>query len=212
MYIASKTVGPVQTNCYLLGDEATGRAALIDPGDSGDALVRWAGQKGYQVTVILLTHAHFDHIGGVKAAQELMERKGVQVPVYVNDVDYPVARCGFMDSVTLSDVKDVRFYKEGDTVMVDSIPVQVLETPGHTKGSVCLIADGKAIFSGDTLFAGSCGRTDFPGGSAQEILRSLKRLALLEGDYQVYPGHESHTSLSDERAYNMYMLHALKNY
>ncbi len=210
MFIDSKVIGPVQTNCYLLGDEITKHAALIDPGDQGRTLVHWAQERGYQVTMILLTHGHFDHINGVKAAQETLSAPGTEVPVYVHKADYPVAHCGFLDNVSLRDVKNIVFYDEGDTVLLDSISIQVLHTPGHTRGGVCLIA-GNAMFSGDTLFCGSCGRTDFPDSSPVEIMESLKRLSALPGDYQVYPGHDRCTTLKRERERNPYMQYAMKN-
>lgn len=210
MLIASKVVGPVQTNCYLLGDEATKHAALIDPGDRGSALVSWAQESGYQITMILLTHGHFDHISGVKDAQDTLSAMGVEVPVYVHKADYPLAPCGFFDNVTLSNVKNVHFYDEGDTVTLDSLSIQVLYTPGHTQGGVCLVAEN-VIFSGDTLFCGSCGRTDFPGSSSAEIIKSLKKLSELPGDYQVCPGHDQRTTLNQERAWNPYMQYAMKN-
>lgn len=209
MYIASKVVGPVQTNCYLLGEEEHKIAALIDPGDSGEALVRWAEEQGYQVTMILLTHGHFDHIMGVKAALNALAAKGMQVPVYVHQADYPLAPCGFYDNVTLEGIPDVRFYDEGDTVPLGDLTIQVIYTPGHTRGGVCLVVDD-VIFSGDTLFRGSCGRTDFPGSSPTEILDSLWKLAQLHGDYTVYPGHDQQTTLREERQHNPYLLYVLR--
>lgn len=209
MYIASKVVGPVQTNCYLLGEEEHKIAALIDPGDSGEALVRWAEEQGYQVTMILLTHGHFDHIMGVKAALNALAAKGMQVPVYVHRADYPLAPCGFCDNVTLEGIPDVRFYDEGDTVPLANLTIQVIYTPGHTRGGVCLVVDD-VIFSGDTLFRGSCGRTDFPGSSPVEILDSLWKLAQLHGDYTVYPGHDQQTTLREERQHNPYLLYVLR--
>lgn len=209
MYIASKVVGPVQTNCYLLGDEETRTAALIDPGDKGRELVRWSEEQGYQIVMILLTHGHFDHIGGVKTAQDALVEKGIAVPVYVHRADYPLAPCGFFDQINLSEVKDVRFYDEGSAVELAGHSIQVLHTPGHTRGGVSLIVE-RMIFSGDTLFCGSCGRTDFPGSSPVEIMESLRKLAALEGDYTVYPGHEQITTLEKERRRNPYMRYAIE--
>ena len=209
MYIASKVVGLVQTNCYLLGEEKGKQAALIDPGDQGEALIRWAEEQGYQVTMILLTHGHFDHMSGLKAALAALEAKGIHAPVYVHRADYPLAPCGFYDNVTLEGVPDVRFYDEGDTVTLGDLTIQVIHTPGHTPGGVCLVVDN-VIFSGDTLFRGSCGRTDFPGSSPDEILASLGKLAKLPGNYAVYPGHEGQTTLQAERQSNPYVLYALR--
>jgi glyoxylase-like metal-dependent hydrolase (beta-lactamase superfamily II) len=210
MYIQGLTVGPVETNCYILGDEATKLAALIDPGDAGAELVRFTKGQGYEIAMILLTHGHFDHIGGVKEAVEVLnQERETPLPVYIHEEDYPCAPASFDRHITLEGVPGVRFYGEGDTLTLGGISIQVISTPGHTCGGVCLIA-GDSIFTGDTLFYGSCGRTDFETSSPEAMLASLKRLALLEGDYKVYPGHEGATLLSDERKNNPYMIYARK--
>ncbi len=159
--------------------------------------------------MILLTHGHFDHITGVQGALSALSARGIDAPVYVHRADYPLAPCGFYDNITLEGVSNVRFYDEGDTVTLGGLPIQVLYTPGHTRGGVCLVA-GDVIFSGDTLFCGSCGRTDFPGSSPVEILESLRKLAQLPGDYTVYPGHEEQTTLQNERQGNPYLRYALR--
>ncbi len=212
MFVKGLVVGPVETNCYILGDEVTKDAALIDPGDSGARVVRWANETGYQVKMILLTHGHFDHIGGVKAALSALkaEHPDRDIPVYIHPADYPTAPASFFRPVTLEGVEGVRFYDEGDTVALGSHTIRVLSTPGHTQGGVCLMVED-CLFTGDTLFAGACGRTDFETSSTADMMASLKRLGQLDGDYKVYPGHEGATRLSVERQGNPYLMYAMRN-
>ncbi len=209
MFIKSFRVGPVVTNCYILGDESTKQAAIIDPGANGDALVRKVIGEGYEPTMILLTHGHFDHVGGVESAVNLLRSMEREVPVYIHAADYPTSPTGFSMDVSLSGIPGIRYYKEGDTVALGALTIKVIETPGHTKGGVCLVVED-AIFSGDTLFAGSCGRTDFPASSPSDMMKSLKKLSLIKGDYRVYPGHEAPTSLDYERKTNPYMTYAMR--
>ena len=192
-------LGPLETNCYVLADEHTRRCAILDPGGDGAALARWLEQQRLTPAYLFLTHGHYDHVGGIAEVRA----EYPDLPVYVHEADIalpPQMARGLSWTNT---------YGEGDTLSLDSITFRVLHTPGHTPGSVCLIA-GNLLFSGDTLFAGSCGRTDFPGGSWKEMLASLKRLAQLEGDYTVLPGHGEASTLKTERAANPYMKEALR--
>lgn len=192
-------LGPLETNCYVLADEQTRRCAILDPGGDGAALARWLEQQRLTPAYLFLTHGHYDHVGGIAEVRA----EYPDLPVYVHEADIalpPQMARGLSWTNT---------YGEGDTLSLDSITFRVLHTPGHTPGSVCLIA-GNLLFSGDTLFAGSCGRTDFPGGSWKEMLASLKRLAQLEGDYTVLPGHGEASTLETERATNPYMKEALR--
>ena len=204
MKIEAKQVGELMTNCYIVWDENTMNAAVVDPGDDGAYLADCLKKKGLTLKYILLTHGHFDHITGTP---ELMECAGTNPKVYISEVDMGLPSV-FSENIQL-DPKAVTFWKEGDEITMDSITFKVISTPGHTPGSVCLIADD-VIFSGDTLFQGSCGRTDFPGGSWAEMAKSLKRLYNLEGDYHVLSGHTNSTTLSRERKTNMFMLSALR--
>lgn len=209
MLVTSLTVGPVQTNCYILADETTKDAALIDPGDYGTYLVREARKAGCKIRMILLTHGHFDHIGGVKdALQALRTGEEGPVPVYVHQADYPVAPSSFARHITLNGVENIHFYGEGDTLSLAGHTIHVLSTPGHTEGGVCLLVED-CLFTGDTLFCGSCGRTDFATSSPEAMLLSLRRLAQLPDDYDVYPGHDRATRLSTERQKNPYVRYAL---
>ena len=198
MIIQSMVVGPVGTNCYLLGDGAV--CALIDPGDNARGVAEMVKASGMEPAAILLTHGHYDHRDAVP---ELLERYP-GLPVYLHRKE----RTGGGPSTRYFYGGDAVEYGQGDTVSIGSLTVQVLETPGHTAGSVTLLAD-RAMFAGDTLFAGTCGRCDLPGGSLGDMFASLKRLALLEGDYAVYPGHGPATTLEEERRHNPYMRQAM---
>lgn len=205
MYIKSFVVGPVMTNCYLLGDEATRKAAFIDPGDSGARLASLAEEGNWDVCAVLLTHGHFDHIAGVAALLDALAGSGhTDVPVYIHRADYPVAPASFGRGVSLEGIENVHFYDEGDTVQVGSLTVTVLATPGHTAGGVTLRCED-ALFTGDTLFAGSMGRTDFATSDEFAMFASLRKLAGLEGDFRVYPGHEGQSTLERERRTNPYV-------
>ena len=201
MKLESLTVGMIGTNCYLLWDEtANNAAAIVDPGGDAERIVALAKSKGLDVQMILLTHGHFDHVLGVQG----ILKEFSNLPVYITETDYPEAKSGGQFGYAMGEVESIRFYDEGDTVELGSLKIDVLRTPGHTPGSVVLRV-GDCLLTGDTLFAGSCGRTDFPGGSFQQMQRSLKRLADLPGDYKVYPGHEGFSTLERERNYNPFM-------
>lgn len=201
MKLESLTVGLIGTNCYLLWDESAGNAAaIVDPGGSADLILNKIKQEKLDVKMILLTHGHFDHVMGVPDLLEAYH----DLPVYITETDYPEARDGGQFGYRMGEVSSVQFYDEGDTVELGRLKIDVLRTPGHTPGSVTLRVED-VLLTGDTLFCGSCGRTDFPGGSYADMQRSLKRLADLPGDYRVYPGHEGSTTLDYERKYNPFM-------
>ena len=183
-----------QTNCYILHQEASSSCVVIDPGYTPEVILDFLAGKGLKLEAILLTHGHFDHVGAVR---DLAAETGCQVYLNPDDLSMP-------PRMTAGPLYYTDTYSDGDTLSPAGIPFQVLSTPGHTPGSVCLIAEN-FLFSGDTLFAGSCGRTDLPGGSTRAILESLRRLAALPQDYSVHPGHGESTTLAWEKQYNPYM-------
>ena len=201
MKVLSAMVGPIMTNCYILCDEAAKVCAVIDPGDEPKRIEAMIASCGCSPVMILLTHGHFDHCTGVAGLLE----KWPDLPVYIHEADVTDSSGGELTFRRL-DEKNQRYWHEGDTLTVGGLTLRVMETPGHSRGSVCLLVEGQGvIFSGDTLFRGNCGRCDFPGGDYRAMLRSLARLGRLEGQYQVYPGHEAATDMDYERKANPYM-------
>ena len=201
MQIKMMQVGPLGTNCYLLEDEASKTAAVVDPGGDALRILSQAQADGVTIRLILLTHAHFDHTGGVSALRKALP----DVPVYLHPADAALLGSEVFPAIGAPTVP----YEEGDTVTRGDLTIHVLHTPGHTPGGVCLLA-GDALFTGDTLFCGSMGRTDFAGGSYEQIMASLKRLAQLPGDYRVLPGHMDATTLDRERQSNFFLREALE--
>jgi len=202
MLIKTLTVGQLSTNCYVVTDETTMDCALIDPGAESGRILNYIEENGMRLRCIMLTHGHFDHTTAVPSVRE-----AYPVPVYINKKDTRTK--GSRDTMKWLPPDDISYYSEGDTIKAGSLEFTVMETPGHSEGSVTLRCDN-ALFTGDTLFRDSCGRTDFEGGNMQVLLGSLKRLSELEGDFEVYPGHAEATSLSRERRFNYYMRYALE--
>lgn len=204
MKIQTIPVGQLMTNCYLVCDEQAKVCAVVDPGDEAGCIIDAVERSGCQVRYVLLTHGHYDHFTGLAGLLEKYD-----VPVYIHPADAEEGRNNpwSLKFPRLDDAHQ-RWYGEGDTLTLGSLIIHVLSTPGHSKGSVCLVVED-AILAGDTLFYGSCGRTDFPGGDYKEMLLSLARLARLEGNYRVYPGHDRATDLEWERRMNPYMRQGL---
>ncbi len=194
MHMEMMVLGAYQTNCYLVWGEDSPACVVLDPGYAPEEVLHRAETLGKRIEAILLTHGHFDHVGGVR---KIAEATGCRVFICPRELEMP-------EAWTAGPLYYTDTYSEGDTVTLAGVCFRVYHTPGHTPGSVCLGAED-SLFSGDTLFWGSCGRTDLPGGSQVKILQSLRRLAGLDEDYTVYPGHGQKTRLSEERKYNPYL-------
>ena len=205
MKISVLQLGVVVTNCYILADEESGLCAVIDPADKAERIIAEMEKMNVTPTMILLTHGHFDHVSGVKGLLE----KYPQLPVYLHSGDLGENLYQGM-GLKYNPGPNHRSYGEGDELKLGSLTVHVYSTPGHSEGSVCLLVND-ALFCGDTLFAASCGRTDFPGGSMEDMMVSLRRIANLEGNLKCYPGHMNATELDRERTYNSYMRQALRD-
>ena len=197
MLIKTLTVGQIETNCYIVTDENSLECAVIDPGDESNTILDYLEENHLKPKYIFLTHGHFDHTMAVKP---IYDETGARVCMSRLDADATIADAPFR----FTPPDDTVWYKEGDEFSVGSLLFRVMETPGHTPGSVSLICEN-AIFCGDTLFRGSCGRTDLPGGDGAVLMRSLKRLSDIPGDYEVYPGHMDSTTLSRERRFNYFV-------
>ena len=200
--IHTLTLGNYQTNTYIVHDSESSSCAVIDPGYEAQMILKKVADLGLTVDAILLTHGHFDHVGAVEEIVEatgcklwMSESDWSQFPNPVTSYFYPLANCDFTE---------VHFCEEDEHIHAGGLTFVTWRTSGHTWGSVCYVC-ADALFSGDTLFAGSCGRIDLPGGDRDAMLRSLERLAEVEGDYTVYPGHGPKTTLATERMCNPYL-------
>ena len=202
MQVKVLQVGPIGTNCYILEDEAAKLAAVIDPGDEAEKILSVLKEDGVETRYILLTHGHYDHTTGVPD----LHRALPEAQVYIHKADAQGA--GSRLFPLAGEIADLHFYDEGDTLPLGGLTIHILHTPGHSKGGVTLQV-GDVLFCGDTLFAGSCGRTDLNGGSYEEIMQSLKRLGQLPGDYHVCPGHDVTSTLERERKTNPFLREAM---
>ena len=193
MELKTFPIGSLQTNCYMVWEDGSDTCILIDPGYEPELLLEQVRLQRKTLEAILLTHGHFDHVGGVK---QIAAETGCKVYICAEELKQPLR---YSDGLHYTDT-----VAEGDVLHLAGLTLQVLHTPGHTPGCVCYLC-GDTLFSGDTLFAGTCGRTDLPGGDFKAIQASLQRLAALEGDLKVLPGHGMASSLDIERRYNPYM-------
>lgn len=204
MQIIRLPVGELQANCYILYDEEK-NAVVIDPGAEAETILAAVSSRGLAVRHILLTHVHFDH---VQAAREVAAATGGDILAPEGDwaalSDPRLNLSGLFPGEGPLTLQADGKLREGDVVEAGTLRLTVLHTPGHTPGSSCFLCEN-VLFSGDTLFRFSMGRTDFPGGSFQDMKESLDRLAALPGDYTVLPGHDAATTIAEERADNPYI-------
>ena len=187
-------LGAYQTNCYLVWGEDSPTCVVIDPGYEPERVLSEVARLNKTIEAVLLTHGHFDHVGAVK---EIHAATGCKVYLHTADLVLP-------EKLTAGPLFYTHSYGEGDTLNLAGLTIDVIHTPGHTPGSVCLLM-GNEMFSGDTLFACSFGRTDLPGGDPRKMMESLRRLASLQGNFFIHPGHGGSTTLDAEKRFNPYM-------
>jgi hydroxyacylglutathione hydrolase len=202
-------VGPLQCNCSILGDETSREAIVVDPGDNINRIVATLARHQLTLKQIVVTHAHIDHIAG---AQQLKRLTGA--PILYNQLDLPLVKmmdvqAGWLGIATPEVAPPDADLADSQTVAISGLSAMVLHTPGHTQGSSCLylaLADKNLLIAGDTLFAGSVGRTDLPGGDSRQLIQSIReRLLPLSDDVIVLPGHGSLTSIGEERENNPFL-------
>ena len=200
--IKTLPLGSYQTNCYLVWAKGSSTCTVIDPGYEAECVLEKTAELGLTVDAVLLTHGHFDHVGAV---EELVQKTGCALWMHEGDYSqfknpttayfYPLANCDFTE---------VQFCEEGECITAGGLTFTVMATPGHTYGSVCYQCED-ALFCGDTLFAGSCGRIDLPGGDRAAMLLSLERLAEMKEDIRIFPGHGGSSTLANEQESNPYL-------
>lgn len=200
--VNSAVFGGLQNNCYLITDKDTDKSALVDCTEFSDRMLDFIGNADLEY--ILLTHGHFDHIGGVSEISKKYNAK-----VVISSVDAPMlsssklslaAFCGAVHNNSSADIT----VEDNDVIELGNSKIRVISTPGHTSGSVCYMCDDN-LFTGDTMFFCSCGRTDFPTGSPIDMQSSLNKLASLNGDYKIFAGHDRQSTLDFERKNNPYI-------
>ncbi|MEW5745436.1 MAG: MBL fold metallo-hydrolase [Nitrospirota bacterium] len=209
MVIKTVVVGPLQVNCFIIADEETRKALVVDPGDEPDRIMDLIRQQGLDLQYIVCTHGHFDHVGAVI---DMKQETGARVVLHKDDLEiYAAAKemgalWGF--AAETQPEPDL-FVRDGDTIAVGNLQFRVFHTPGHSPGGICLYSEGVAV-TGDTLFAGSIGRTDFHGGDINRLKQSFRRLMELPDSTKVLPGHGPSSTIGRERSHNMFSEEFLK--
>ncbi len=205
MIIKQFVVGPLEVNCWIAGDETTREAIVIDPGDEPDRILDWIKQKGLKVKYLVCTHGHFDHVGALPELKNFFTEAEIllhkdELPVYERAGDM-----GRLWGFSLEKLPNPdRFVEDGDEIKISGICAKVIHTPGHSPGGICLLNDG-ILFSGDTLFAGSIGRSDLPGGDYNILINSLKKLSGLSDSITVHAGHGPSSTIGQEKSSNPFM-------
>lgn len=204
MIIRKLVVGPLQENCYIVGDDRTREAIVIDPGDEPDRIVETIKEDKLNVSTIVCTHGHFDHLGAIG---DIKRETGAKVLIHNDDLfifktaRQQAALWGF----EIDDMPDPdETVKDGDIIRVGNLVFKFIHTPGHSPGSICLYGEG-VVFTGDTLFQDSVGRTDLPGGNMEKLKESFKRLLNLPDEIEVFPGHGPETTIGRERQENFFI-------
>ena len=205
MILEKLKLGSYKANCYIVGSEKSKDVIIIDPGSESKRVKELIFENSYNPKLILLTHGHGDHIGAVGDLKQ-----EYNIPVYIHKSDKDMLKDSSLNFTNMMfkngiSINADKLVEEGDTITIDNMKFQVIHTPGHTEGSICLIHK-KVLFSGDTLFRGSIGRTDFPGGSYDKIINSIKeKLLTLDEKTVVYPGHEDSTTIKFEKENNPFL-------
>ncbi|HOO38964.1 MAG TPA: MBL fold metallo-hydrolase [Deltaproteobacteria bacterium] len=207
MLLSTVVVTEFMTNCFIVGDDATKEAIVIDPGGEAGRIVQEIKNLGVEVKAVVNTHAHVDHIGALKEIKNTFNAE-----IMLHNLELPIlqtaSRMGRLFGVSIEEPPEPdRFLADGDQVICGSLTLTVIETPGHSPGGISLVtSDGQYCFAGDTLFAGSIGRTDLPGGDYHTLIQSIKtRLIPLGDDVKVLPGHGPATTMGNERRYNPFL-------
>ena len=199
LVVKNMVLGMIMTNCYIAYDDVVKEAFIVDPADSADEIQLKITELGVKPVAILLTHGHFDHIGAV---DELRDKYKIKVYVYEDERDVMTSDANLASMIgKRMSVEADEYLRDLQTIIIGGEKIQVIHTPGHTKGSCCFyLPDEKVLFSGDTMFCQSFGRTDFPTGSMSQLISSIKnRLLKLDDDVKVYPGHNEETKIGFER-------------
>jgi len=204
MILETFIVGPLQVNCYLIADEKTLTGIIVDPGDEPDRIIELTKDLKVNIQYILCTHGHFDHIGAVGEIKDVFGAKIIlhkeDLVVYQNS--YKIALTWGL-SAEEQPMPDL-LISEGEIIQLDGLMLNIINTPGHTPGSICAIGNG-FILTGDTLFAGSIGRTDFPGGDYKKMGNSFRRLMSLDRNLKIFPGHGPFSTIGQELATNPFV-------
>ena len=203
MLVKTLPVGQLETNCYIVSNENTLECVVIDPGDDSNRILDYLEDNKLKCVAILLTHGHFDHVGAVDAVAE-----ETGATVYMHQMDDAKLNAKYMMRYCLPE--SGIYLNDGDVLNLAGLEFHIMATPGHTLGGVTIRCED-ALFTGDTLFKGSCGRVDLPGGDMMTQMESIRKICQLPGDYEVYPGHMDSSTLERERLYNYYCRIALRS-
>ncbi|MDY0189290.1 MAG: MBL fold metallo-hydrolase [Desulfuromonas sp.] len=205
MLIRILAVGPLQVNCYLVACPRTKKAMIIDPGDEGENILELLEHDGLELELVVNTHGHFDHVG---ANYMVLEKTGAQLCMHRDDLPLLKVAAQYAESYGLPAVESPepqRFLVNGDIIKVGDLSFEVIHTPGHSPGGICLYGEGH-LFSGDTLFAGSIGRTDLPGGDLEQLLSHIhSQLMVLPDATVVHPGHGPESTIGREKSVNPFL-------